>query len=37
MARFDLMDWEWALIRRQLPDKPRRVARVDDRRVVNGV
>jgi transposase len=31
MARFDLSDVEWRLI------KPRGVARVDDRRVLNGI
>jgi transposase len=37
MARFDLSDTEWAVIRPLLPNKPRRVARVDDRRVINGI
>ena len=37
MARFDLSDVEWALIQPLLPDKPRGVARVDDRRVLNGI
>jgi transposase len=37
MARFDLSDAEWAIIWRLLPNKPRAVARVDDRRVVNGI
>lgn len=37
MARFELSDREWTLIRRHLPNKPRGVARVDDRRVVNGI
>lgn len=37
MARFDLTDFEWDLIHPLLPDKPRGVARVDDRRVVNGI
>lgn len=37
MARFDLTDFEWDLIRPLLPDKPRGVARVDDRRVLNGI
>jgi transposase len=36
MARFDLSDVEWALIRPLLPNKPRGVARVNDRRVLNG-
>jgi transposase len=37
MARFDLSDIEWRLIRPLLPNKPRGVARVDDRRVLNGI
>src|SRR5688572_14571126 len=37
MARFDLSDAEWALIRPLLPNKPRGVARVNDRRVINGI
>lgn len=37
MARFDLSDTEWAVIRPLLPNKPRGVARVDDRRVINGI
>ena len=37
MARFDLSDAEWALIKRLLPNKPRGVARVNDRRVLNGI
>lgn len=37
MARFDLKDFEWDLIRPLLPNKPRAVVRVDDRRVLNGI
>ena len=37
MARFDLTDFEWSVIQPLLPNKPRGVARVDDRRVLNGV
>jgi putative transposase len=37
MARFDLTDFEWSVIQPLLPDKPRGVARVDDRRVLNGI
>jgi len=37
MARFDLSDGEWALIVPLLPNKPRGVARADDRRVLNGI
>jgi transposase len=37
MARFDLSDKEWAIIRPLLPNKPRGVPRVDDRRILNGI
>lgn len=37
MARFDLTDEEWAIIQPLLPNKPRGVPRVDDRRVLDGV
>ena len=37
MARFDLTDEEWAVIAPLLPNKSRGVARVDDRRVLNGI
>lgn len=37
MARFDLTDVKWGLIQPLLPNKPRGVARVDDRRVLNGI
>lgn len=37
MARYDLSEAEWRLIAPLLPNKPRGVARVDDRRVVNGI
>jgi hypothetical protein len=37
MARFDLSDREWGLIRPLLPNKPRGVPRVDDRRTLNGI
>ena len=37
MSRFDLTDFEWRLIQPLLPNKPRGVARVDDRRVLNGI
>ena len=33
----DLSDVEWAVIAPLLPNKPRGVARVDDRRVINGI
>jgi transposase len=37
IARFDLTDFEWSVIAPLLPNKPRGVARVDDRRVLNGI
>ncbi len=37
MARFDLSDFEWSVIKPLLPNKPRGVPRVDDRRVLNGI
>lgn len=37
MARFDLSDAEWRIVAPLLPNKPRGVPRVDDRRVVNGI
>ena len=35
--RYELTDHEWAVIKPMLPNKPRGVARVDDRRVLNGI
>ena len=37
MSRFDITDFEWGVIAPLLPDKPRGVPRVDDRRVLNGI
>ena len=37
MGRYDLSEAEWRLIEPLLPDKPRGVSRVDDRRVINGI
>jgi transposase len=37
MARYDLSDLEWKAIKPLLPNKPRGVPRVDDRRVLNGI
>ena len=36
-SRYDLTEFEWRLIAPLLPNKPRGVARVDDRRVLNGI
>ena len=37
MARYDLSEAEWRLIEPLLPNKPRGVPRVDDRRVINAI
>ena len=35
--RYDLTDFEWSVMGPLLPNKPRGVPRVDDRRVLNGI
>jgi transposase len=35
--RYKLSDYEWAAVRPFLPNKPRGVPRVNDRRVLNGI
>jgi transposase len=35
--RYELTDLEWEIIAPLLPNKPRGVPRVDDRRVINGI
>ena len=35
--RYELSDSEWSVIHVMLPNKPRGVPRVDDRRVLNGI
>jgi transposase len=35
--RFELTDYEWSIIEPLLPQKSRGIARVDDRRVLNGI
>ena len=37
MARSDMTDFEWDIIKELLPNKSRGVKRVDDRRVINGI
>ena len=37
IMRFELTDYEWAAIKPFLPNKPRGVPRVNDRRVLNGI
>ena len=35
--RYELTDHEWAAIKPMLPNKPRGIPRVNDRRVLNGI
>jgi transposase len=35
--RHELSDYEWTTIKPMLPNKPRGVRRVNDRRVLNGI
>lgn len=37
MNRYDLTDFEWRMIKPLLPNRPRGVPRVNDRRVLNGI
>jgi transposase len=37
MSRYDLTDFEWGVIESLLPNTPRGVPRVDDRRELNGI
>jgi hypothetical protein len=37
MMRYELTDYEWAAIKPMLPNKPRGVPRINDRRVLNGI
>jgi hypothetical protein len=37
IMRYELTDEEWAAIKPMLPNKPRGVPRVNDRRVLNGI
>lgn len=37
LRRYELTDFEWSIIEPLLPNKPRGVPRVDDRRVLNGI
>ena len=37
MRVYELSDFEWGVIAPLLPNKPRGVPRVDDRRVLNGI
>ena len=37
MYQYELTDFEWRVIEPLLPNKPRGVPRVDDRRVLNGI
>jgi transposase len=35
--RYELSDYEWSVIKPTLPNKPRGIPRVDDRRILNGI
>jgi transposase len=37
IMRYELSDYEWSIIRSMLPNKPRGIPRVDDRRILNGI
>jgi transposase len=37
IRRYELSDFEWSIMAPLLPNKPRGVARVDDRKVLNGI
>jgi Putative transposase of IS4/5 family (DUF4096) len=37
IMRYELSDHEWDAIKPMLPNKPRGIPRVDDRRVLNGI
>jgi Putative transposase of IS4/5 family (DUF4096) len=37
IMRYELADFEWAALKPMLPNKPRGVPRVNDRRVLNGI
>jgi hypothetical protein len=37
IMRYELTDFEWAAIKSFLPNKPRGIPRVDDRRILNGI
>src|SRR5262249_2519810 len=37
IMRYELTDFEWAAIKPMLPNKPRGMPRVNDRRVLNGI
>jgi transposase len=37
LMSYELTDFEWSVIAPLLPNKPRGVPRVDDRRVLNGI
>jgi transposase len=37
IMRYELSDYEWSAIKPMLPNKPRGVRRVNDRRVLNGI
>jgi len=37
IMRYELSDYEWSVIKPMLPNRPRGIPRVDDRRIINGI
>src|SRR6185437_1737311 len=37
IMRYELSNYEWSVIKPMLPNKPRGIPRVDDRRILNGI
>jgi hypothetical protein len=37
MMRYELRDYEWSVVSPMLPNKPRGIPRVEDRRILNGI
>jgi hypothetical protein len=37
IMRYELSDYEWCVINPMLPNEPRGIPRVDDRRMLNGI
>jgi transposase len=37
IMRYELSDYEWSVNKPMLPNKPRGIPRVDDRRILNGI
>jgi transposase len=37
MMRYEFRDYEWSVVSPMLPNKPRGIPRVEDRRILNGI